>query len=266
RAAGVLAGPAHDELIGEHEDLLFSSPAIRDRRAADSPAGDSPPPPQDLPADAESDELIDEDGDLLEPPVPAVPPARDPLETLPSPSVDDLLDDRDDLLDAATPPEPSRRPPPSPPPAAPAAPPAAGPAPASPATSPGPADAQSQCEFVAQSLYPSALECRACHEKIYDEWSVSSHAYAFVSPMFHKFEQTINNITSGTIGYFCYRCHTPAGTSLGISRDTPLWELPQVAREGVTCVSCHRVREMYGKTNGERRIEPGDVFAPVYGS
>ncbi|MBA3482300.1 MAG: cytochrome C [Pirellulales bacterium] len=34
----------------------------------------------------------------------------------------------------------------------------------------------------------------------------------------------------------------------------------------MTCIACHRVREMYGKTNGERRIEPGDILAPVYGS
>ncbi len=51
-----------------------------------------------------------------------------------------------------------------------------------------------------------------------------------------------------------------------MSRAAPLWDAPQVAREGVTCVACHRVREMYGKTNGERRIEPGPLTDPVYGT
>jgi hypothetical protein len=124
---------------------------------------------------------------------------------------------------------------------------------------------QSRCTFAAESLYPSAKTCRVCHEKIYEEWSVSSHAYAAVSPMFHKFEQKINDLTQGTIGYFCYRCHSPAGTTLGISRAAPMYDLPPVAREGVTCIACHRIREWYGKTNGERRIEPGDVYAPMYG-
>jgi hypothetical protein len=123
-----------------------------------------------------------------------------------------------------------------------------------------------RCEFIPESLYPSATTCRTCHEKIYEEWSVSSHAYAAVSPMFHKFEQTINDLTSGTIGYFCFRCHSPVGTALCVSRAAPIYDAPLVAREGVTCVACHRVREMYGKTNGERRIEPGDIYAPVYGS
>ncbi len=125
---------------------------------------------------------------------------------------------------------------------------------------------KSYCEFVADSRYPSAFACATCHEKIFEEWSVSSHAYAAVSPMFQKFEQKINDISQATIGYFCYRCHSPAGVSLGISRAAPLWDMPQVAREGVTCVACHRVNQRYGKVNGERRIEPGDMFAPVYGS
>jgi hypothetical protein len=124
---------------------------------------------------------------------------------------------------------------------------------------------QSRCTFEAESLYPSAKTCRVCHEKIYEEWSVSSHAYAAVSPMFQRFEQKINDFTQGTIGYFCYRCHTPVGTTLGISRAAPMYDLPPVAREGVTCIACHRIREWYGKTNGERRIEPGDVYAPMYG-
>jgi len=127
-------------------------------------------------------------------------------------------------------------------------------------------DKKTYCDFVAESQYPSAQVCAKCHEKIFDEWSVSSHAYAAISPMFHKFEQKINDLSQGTIGYFCYRCHAPVGTTMGVSRAAPLWELPLVAREGVTCIACHRVNQRYGKVNGERRIEPGDIHAPVYGS
>ncbi|MEQ8836575.1 MAG: multiheme c-type cytochrome, partial [Lacipirellulaceae bacterium] len=125
---------------------------------------------------------------------------------------------------------------------------------------------QERCQFVADSLYPEAASCKTCHEKIYDEWSISSHAYAAVSPMFQKFEQTINDITHGTVGYFCLRCHSPVGTALNIDRTTPLWDQPQVAREGITCVACHRINEAYSKTNGQRHIVPGDIYAPVYGS
>ncbi|NOY29215.1 MAG: cytochrome C [Planctomycetes bacterium] len=155
---------------------------------------------------------------------------------------------------------------PNPPPSSPFAPPPAPSMPAPHSTGSAPAsDQRTPCEFIADCQYPSAEACRKCHQRNYDEWSVSSHAYATISPMFHKFEQKINDLSLGTIGYFCYRCHSPVGTTLGISRAAPLWDLPPVAREGVTCVVCHRVNERFGKVNGERRIEPGDIHAPVYG-
>lgn len=118
----------------------------------------------------------------------------------------------------------------------------------------------------ATSKYPSASECAKCHQQIYEEWASSNHAYASVSPMFHKFEQRINDLASGTIGSFCVRCHASVGTTLGEPRELPIWKRTKVSREGVTCITCHRVREEYGHVNGERRIEPGDIHDPVYGN
>ncbi len=116
------------------------------------------------------------------------------------------------------------------------------------------------------SLYPTAAQCGECHKQIYDEWSSSQHAYASISPMFHKFEQKFQDLTQGTVGTFCVRCHQQVGTQLGESRETPLWERSQISREGVSCITCHRVKEQYGKVNGERRVEPGKIYEPVYGS
>ena len=117
-----------------------------------------------------------------------------------------------------------------------------------------------------RSLYPSADECRACHQQIYEEWASSSHAYASISPMFHRFEDTINRLAQGTLGYFCLRCHAPVATTMKLRRDQAIWDGPKVFREGVTCVACHRVKESYNKMDGERRMEPGDIYSPVYGS
>ena len=244
-----------------------------------------------------TDDLLNGDDDLLTPestasprPVPPIvtPPKTTLPRTAPNPAAD-LLNDQDDLLaPEATPRTTPFVPPPAGMPSMHGVPggaatgPHGGPATGQPAGAAGangstagaaaaktadkrPAGEQSRCTFEAESLYPSAKTCRVCHEKIYEEWSVSSNANAAVSPMFHKFEQKINDLTQGTIGYFCYRCHSPAGTTLGISRAAPMYDLPPVAREGVTCIACHRIREWYGKTNGERRIEPGDVYAPMYG-
>src|SRR5215510_8638536 len=116
------------------------------------------------------------------------------------------------------------------------------------------------------SLYPTAAQCGQCHKQIYDEWSSSQHAYSSISPMFHAFDQKFQQLTQGTVGTFCVRCHQQVGTQLGENRETPLWERSQISREGVTCITCHRVKEQYGKVNGERRVEPGKIYEPVYGS
>jgi len=116
-----------------------------------------------------------------------------------------------------------------------------------------------------ESAYPSASKCAPCHEKIYNQWRSSSHAYSTISPVFHKFEQTSNTLAP-TINTFCVRCHMSVGTALGEPREMPLWERAQVSREGVTCISCHRVDTAYGKFNGERRIIPGDIHQPVFGN
>jgi nitrate/TMAO reductase-like tetraheme cytochrome c subunit len=116
------------------------------------------------------------------------------------------------------------------------------------------------------SLYPTAAQCGECHKQIYDEWSSSQHAYASISPMFHAFEQKFQELTKGTVGTFCVRCHQQVGTQLGENRETPLWAMSQISREGVSCITCHRVKEQYNKVNGERRVEPGKIFEPVYGT
>jgi nitrate/TMAO reductase-like tetraheme cytochrome c subunit len=116
------------------------------------------------------------------------------------------------------------------------------------------------------SLYPTAAQCGQCHKQIYEEWRSSQHAYASISPMFHAFEQKFQELTKGTVGTFCVRCHQQVGTQLGEARETPLWARSQISREGVSCITCHRVKEQYGKVNGERRVEPGKIYEPVYGS
>ncbi len=128
------------------------------------------------------------------------------------------------------------------------------------------ADLDPHQEVFSRGAFPSATECKACHEQIYREWSVSGHAYAAISPMYQKFEQRINDLTQGTVGYFCMRCHAPVATTMEQRRDQAIYDGPRVFREGVTCVACHRVVQAHSKDNGERRIEPGDLSQPIVGS
>ncbi len=118
----------------------------------------------------------------------------------------------------------------------------------------------------AETNYPSAIECASCHPKVFWEWAVSNHAYSSISPMFHKFEQALNVFASGTIGTFCVRCHQQVATQMGEPREKALWERSDISREGVTCITCHRVSAEFGKVNGERHIDPAPLRAPVYGA
>ena len=129
-----------------------------------------------------------------------------------------------------------------------------------------PAGADPHASAFADTLYPSALRCAKCHQKIYDEWRVSAHAYAAVSPMFQRFEQAMTILSQGTVGTFCTRCHAPVATQMEYPREASIVDGAAVFREGITCVACHRVVERYGRVNGERRIEPGDIFQPVVGT
>ena len=43
-------------------------------------------------------------------------------------------------------------------------------------------------------------------------------------------------------------------------------EINRIAREGVTCITCHRITEEFSKTNGQRTVQPGDISKPVTGT
>lgn len=96
-------------------------------------------------------------------------------------------------------------------------------------------------ELFAKQRHPSARDCAACHQQIFDEWSVSGHAYAAISPMYHRLADTLTSCTSGPLNAACNRCHAPATANSNEQRPDPsILTQPSVALEGVTCVACHR--------------------------
>ena len=119
--------------------------------------------------------------------------------------------------------------------------------------------------LVDEDPYPSAKKCAECHPTHYREWAVSPHAYAQMSPVFNCMQNAVNILFNGTNGDFCIRCHTGAGMDRGEPITMPTIDRHPVAREGVTCIVCHRVNQEYGKGAGRRRLVRGDVTRPVYG-
>jgi hypothetical protein len=113
--------------------------------------------------------------------------------------------------------------------------------------------------------FPSAKECKTCHEGHFREWSSSPHAYAQISPVFNSMHATIVKASNGTNGDFCIRCHTPIGIQMGEPELARNEDRAPVSFEGVTCVVCHRMEKNFGKISGRFPIKEGDIFAPVFG-
>src|SRR5216683_44477 len=116
-----------------------------------------------------------------------------------------------------------------------------------------------------ENRYPSATACRTCHPSHFDEWSVSQHAYAQLSPVFNAMHGKIVKLTNGTNGDFCTRCHTQVGMNLGESVYMSNMDRHPTSREGITCVICHRLSREYGKVSGRFALDEGTIFNPVRG-
>ena len=120
-------------------------------------------------------------------------------------------------------------------------------------------------DLFADDRYPSANTCKVCHPRQYEEWSVSQHAYAQLSPVYMAMQNTINAVTSGTNGDFCIRCHNQVGMNLGESTYISNLERHPTSREGITCVVCHRINQSYGKVSGRMALVEGGLTSAVYG-
>lgn len=116
-----------------------------------------------------------------------------------------------------------------------------------------------------ENRYPSANTCGVCHPKHYDEWSVSQHAYAQLSPIYLSLNNRINELSNGSNGDFCLRCHSPVGANLGESSFMSNLDRHPASREGITCVVCHRISKAYNKASGRLALEEGGLTDPVFG-
>jgi len=120
-------------------------------------------------------------------------------------------------------------------------------------------------QLFVENRYPSANTCGVCHPKHYMEWSVSQHAYAQLSPIYLSLNNKINQLTNGSNGDFCLRCHSPVGANLGESSFASNLDRHPTSREGITCVVCHRISKNYNKASGRLALVEGGLTEPVFG-
>lgn len=119
--------------------------------------------------------------------------------------------------------------------------------------------------FEDEEEFPSAQSCARCHPQHFREWAASPHAYAQMSPVFNAMQGTVVKLTNGTAGDFCIRCHSP----VGMQKNEPIFitnfKRHPASREGITCITCHRVNKNYGKISGRFGLVRGGLEDPVFG-
>jgi Cytochrome c554 and c-prime len=102
------------------------------------------------------------------------------------------------------------------------------------------------------------LTCARCHQKHYDEWASSMHAYASDDPLFVAMNQ--RGQREANIGKFCVQCHAPMAVRSGATEDgLNLDTLPQ-SLKGVTCYFCHSVDGVEGTHNNPLHLASDDVM------
>jgi len=125
--------------------------------------------------------------------------------------------------------------------------------------------AEGHLDLFLENKYPSASTCGTCHPKHFKEWSVSQHAYAQMSPIYLSLNNRINELSNGSNGDFCLRCHSPVGANLGESTFMSNLDRHPASREGITCVVCHRIDKAYNKASGRLALVEGGLTDAVFG-
>ena len=96
----------------------------------------------------------------------------------------------------------------------------------------------------------SSASCGECHTEIYNEWSISTHSYAWTDLQFQaELKKPTQN--GGNVEWMCVRCHTPywdqlpqlvvdlsKGLDFAATIPNPMFD-SELREEGVGCISCH---------------------------
>ena len=91
-----------------------------------------------------------------------------------------------------------------------------------------------------------------CHEQIFTEWRVSAHRYAAMDTAFQAIQRNMAEQNGPDSTRYCGGCHDPISLFSGAKNIfTDPGKLTALAgyQEGVSCLSCHAIREVDVKGN-----------------
>lgn len=138
---------------------------------------------------------------------------------------------------------------------------------------------EAHAALLTENEYVSATKCQSCHPVHFQQWSMSQHAYAQLSPVFMSMQNTVNHLTNKTNGDFCIRCHTQVGMNKEEGTFFTNLDRHPASREGINCIVCHRIAPegntkeenikkgslQYGKVSGRIALLKGDIKQLAFG-
>jgi hypothetical protein len=99
--------------------------------------------------------------------------------------------------------------------------------------------------FAEETLANSATCGTAgCHTQIYEEWLPSAHRYSSMDPLFQKVQSVMAEQNGPESTRYCGGCHDPISLFAG-TKNIFVENLSSLIgfNEGISCLSCHAVRE-----------------------
>jgi len=106
-----------------------------------------------------------------------------------------------------------------------------------------------QAVLFAPGDFQDPAVCGACHTEIYQAWSGSKHASAWVGELFQAdFQQALAE-TDGAVGALCGECHAPVAFRTGQLPPFDGSEFDEISGRGISCDFCHTVTEVTEKFN-----------------
>lgn len=100
-----------------------------------------------------------------------------------------------------------------------------------------------------------------CHEQIKEEWEVSAHRYAAADPFFRTVQEAMGKEKGAASTRYCAGCHDPISLFAG-TKNLYSEELTNKTglSEGVSCVSCHSIKQVDERGNADYEIEPPERY------
>jgi hypothetical protein len=146
------------------------------------------------------------------------------------------------------------------------APPSAATPAATPAASPAVPEVVSE-PSEAQIFAPGSFEdpevCSTCHRKLYDEWSKSMHAAAWVDKWYQPDFLLAHQETNGATDLLCGACHAPIAARTGLLPPADGSAFDAASLRGISCDFCHTVTGVEQMYNMGHVSDPGEIkFGP----